>query len=652
MKKVKENLDLRELINEDLNTSKSIKSTQYTQYLCPFHDETNPSFTVYSDHYYCYGCGEHGDHLDWLTKYRKLSFEQAIRYLERVTGLNYEPNGGYNKIIKHNKVKNEAPKKQENFELSPEEIKEIVNKAHEELRNHIDKGFYREYFIKRGFNENLEELIEEFKLGACIYFTRENQRFSKFHDRLIIPFFDENGEIICFTARSLSNKQPKYLNTKGRKSFFNVQSKNVALDKGYILITEGAFDCLSVWYATDGTFPVIGIPGNGLNDDMKQFLGELIDYQVEILVLSDPDEGGEEIFNAIRNFVVNEKKGRCTRVYLITNENKPFDGDVNEALIEYGKDTLKEMIENLPEQNNPVGDLWYIEHLPMILEQRKKKPVYPTGLEEIDDMLEGGFREGLYIIGGITGAGKTSLALQIAKHSALNKRPVLYFTYELSKLEIWARVIAPIIGVNYFKIKDGKLTEEDYKRNGWDQVIEIAKYLKISEGDTGLINAMTKAYTVEEIEKLSKEVKERTGIAPLVIVDYLQIMPINEEFKKKDLREKIDIIITGLQARISRNVGSPVIALSSISRSSYSPQDDFVKRLGAFKESGNIEYTAFAVFLLYHDKEAEQNSEISNIVVDILKNREGRKLGQLKYQLVKKTNQWIFTGSEGDWNEG
>ena len=50
--------------------------------LCPFHNERTPSFTVFCDHYHCFGCGAHGDAIDWLTRARGMSFGEALAYLD------------------------------------------------------------------------------------------------------------------------------------------------------------------------------------------------------------------------------------------------------------------------------------------------------------------------------------------------------------------------------------------------------------------------------------------------------------------------------------------------------------------------------------------------------------------------------------------
>jgi hypothetical protein len=49
--------------------------------LCPFHGERTPSFNVYEDHYHCFGCGAHGDAIDWLMLTRRMTFSEAVNYL-------------------------------------------------------------------------------------------------------------------------------------------------------------------------------------------------------------------------------------------------------------------------------------------------------------------------------------------------------------------------------------------------------------------------------------------------------------------------------------------------------------------------------------------------------------------------------------------
>jgi CHC2 zinc finger/Toprim domain len=55
--------------------------------LCPFHEERNPSFAVWPDHYHCFGCGAHGDALDYVMRSRRLDFRAALETLAGEHGL-------------------------------------------------------------------------------------------------------------------------------------------------------------------------------------------------------------------------------------------------------------------------------------------------------------------------------------------------------------------------------------------------------------------------------------------------------------------------------------------------------------------------------------------------------------------------------------
>ena len=54
---------------------------------CPFHNERHPSFKVYEDHYHCFGCGEHGDHIDFVQKLYGLSNIEAAKRISQDLGL-------------------------------------------------------------------------------------------------------------------------------------------------------------------------------------------------------------------------------------------------------------------------------------------------------------------------------------------------------------------------------------------------------------------------------------------------------------------------------------------------------------------------------------------------------------------------------------
>ena len=77
---------------------------------CPFHNERHPSFKVYEDHYHCFGCGEHGDHVDFVQKLYGLSNIEAAKQINKDFGLGLEA-GEIAKPIKP------RPRKNDEFKL-------------------------------------------------------------------------------------------------------------------------------------------------------------------------------------------------------------------------------------------------------------------------------------------------------------------------------------------------------------------------------------------------------------------------------------------------------------------------------------------------------------------------------------------------------
>ena len=77
-----ERVALSELIGEPLSDGKIG---------CPFHADDTPSLHVYADHFHCFGCGAHGDHVDWLMMVEGMNRDAALRVLERWDGPTARP---------------------------------------------------------------------------------------------------------------------------------------------------------------------------------------------------------------------------------------------------------------------------------------------------------------------------------------------------------------------------------------------------------------------------------------------------------------------------------------------------------------------------------------------------------------------------------
>jgi len=89
----------------------------------------------------------------------------------------------------------------------------------------------------------------------------------------------------------------------------------------------------------------------------------------------------------------------------------------------------------------------------------------PTGFKDLDNTLAGLQRSNLIILASRPGVGKTSLALNIAQHLSVNEKiPVGYFSLEMSREELVDRLLVAQADIDAWKLKTGKLDEEDFTK--------------------------------------------------------------------------------------------------------------------------------------------------------------------------------------------
>lgn len=202
------------------------------------------------------------------------------------------------------------------------------------------------------------------------------------------------------------------------------------------------------------------------------------------------------------------------------------------------------------------------------------------------DTLAGGLYPGLYVIGAISSLGKTTFVQQLADNVAAAGKPVLFFSLEMSRLEMASKSISRKTAqldfanaVSSLKIRAG-VTSRNVQEATEAYINAIGDNMQIIEGgfDTTVdsITEYTRAY-----------IEQHEGRKPVVVVDYLQII---QGAQKGTVRESIDYNVVELK-RLARALDVPVIVISSINRGNYLLPVDFE----SFKESGGIEYTADVV---------------------------------------------------------
>ncbi|MBI4434163.1 replicative DNA helicase [Candidatus Uhrbacteria bacterium] len=227
----------------------------------------------------------------------------------------------------------------------------------------------------------------------------------------------------------------------------------------------------------------------------------------------------------------------------------------------------------------------------------------PTGFPDVDQFLAGLQRSDLVILAARPSVGKTSLALDLARHVAVSaKLPVGIFSLEMSKEQLVDRLICAQANVDLWRMRTGKLSDrpdaDDFPRIG--HAMGILSEAPIFIDDSAMTNIM-------EIRTKARRLQMEHGLG-LIVVDYLQLMEggVTSESRTLEIAE----ITRGLKG-IARELSVPVLALSQLSRA-VELNKPAIPKLAHLRESGSIEQDADVVMFIYR-KASDRNYRLEEL---------------------------------------
>ena len=214
----------------------------------------------------------------------------------------------------------------------------------------------------------------------------------------------------------------------------------------------------------------------------------------------------------------------------------------------------------------------------------------PTGYVDVDERLSGLQPSSLVVVGARPGCGKTSLALGMAAHAAVEAgKPVLFFSLEMSHHEVTQRLLSAEAKVDATRLRNGKLLEADWHKIS--HAIGRLSEAKLFIDDNPNVNVM-------EIRSKARRMKSKLGDLGMVVVDYLQLMTGRSSAENRQV--EISEISRSLKI-LARELEVPVVALSQLSRS-LEMRADKRPMLADLRESGAIEQDADVVMFIYRDE--------------------------------------------------
>ena len=627
----------------DYLNAKGINTSTNFSCLNPSHDDRHPSMSFDSrrNRCHCFSCGVDYDIFDVVGLETGLTGKELFDHVYKLYNISvdysdFNKNQNTSKSIPHpeSKTKIDINKKSQNENREP--LTDFFAKCHAAVEK-------TDYWKKRGLSKSI---VDAYNLG----YWEEKKRF-------VIP----TGEF-SYNARATweADKKERYLKPKGQFELFNL--KAIPLAEQPVFVVEGEFDALSII----GAGGIAVALGSSSNLRFIEFLKSNRPKYPLILAL-DNDEAGKageaKLSDELTKIQVEFIDADITGDFKDANE--ALIGD-REVFIQNVMNARNNVLSLLEEKRQKEEQAYYqtsavngLSEFIADIEKRHNRDCVSTGFENLDEILDGGFYPGLYIIGAISSLGKTTFALQVADNAAKKGQDVLVFSLEMGKQELIAKSISRLsfqkcknwgsdldFATTTRNLMNGKSLNSKERVDFLNECIKGYAdyagriYYHIGIGDIG----------VEKIKAVIARHIKITGRKPLVIIDYLQIIaPFDMRATDKQNTDKAVVELK----RASRDYDVPIFAISSFNRENYTSPVN----IASFKESGAIEYTSDVLMALqfkgmdylkkedgkYEDEksrtariiqlrnEQEKNAEIpgkaQELQLKILKNRNGRKGG-------------------------
>jgi replicative DNA helicase len=299
----------------------------------------------------------------------------------------------------------------------------------------------------------------------------------------------------------------------------------------------------------------------------------------------------------------------------ITTSCFDYSADVDDV-IDYAEKTIFEISENKSRQSIfPISRI--IETNIDTLESRRGNNSIlsgvPTGYRKLDKLTSGFQKSDLIILAARPGMGKTALALNLARNSAIaGETPIAFFSLEMSKEQLSMRLLCAEARLDSARLRDGFFSDEEWLKliNAADTLSNAPIYIDDSP-ELSPIEIKTKARRLRREKQIG-----------LIIIDYLQLM------RTRNSRERRELEISEMSRSLkglAKELDIPIIALSQLNRRLEERQDKR-PQLSDLRESGALEQDADLVIFIYRDEiynKEETNPNKGIAEVHLAKQRNG-----------------------------
>ncbi|EJB8442614.1 DNA primase [Vibrio parahaemolyticus] len=331
---------------------------------CPFHNEKTPSFSVSQEKqfYHCFGCGAHGNAIDFMMEFERLEFVEAIEELASYLGLDVprEQRSGGSGQFKSGPQASSSEKrslydlmgsiaqfyrnqlKQPSSKVAIEYLKDRGLSG--EIVQKFGIGYVADEWdlVRKNFGQNKDNQ-DMLVTGGMLIENDKGNRYDRFRGRIMFPIRDRRGRVIGFGGRVLGEGTPKYLNSpetpifhKGKELYGLYEVLQAHREPAQVLVVEGYMDVVALaQYGVDYSVASLGTSTTGDHIQM------LFRQTNTVVCCYDGDRAGKEAaWRALENALQFLKTGNTLKFLFL-----PDGEDPDSYVRKYGKAAFEQQIE-------------------------------------------------------------------------------------------------------------------------------------------------------------------------------------------------------------------------------------------------------------------------------------------------------------------
>lgn len=461
-------------------------------------------------------------------------------------------------------------------------------------------------FLKR---KGIElETAEKYHIGfegPQIGFNASQSKLSGyFINHLVFPIYNEAGHVVDLLGQPIQEVKPHNKMLLGKTDIFFNQAVIEEADE--VILCRDVFDVLTLEQAE---VAAICVPEYNV---FKEAHAHLLKGK-RVFICYPNDESSRRESKRIQGML----QGKAEEVYTpylpegIRNINMFFN-EIKEPKPKFMR-LLRQAVEETIKE--PISS--DAKNLVVFMEEYCQRYKHEgsgikTGFSELDDLLLGGMRGGLYMIEGYVSSGKSMFMRQMADQIAQHEVPVVYVTWDMTAFELWARSMARFLDVSTEEVLTGQVEAEKVQQAN-QEYKKIANHLFTIEGkfDTSL-------YDIEDcVEQITKSL----GTAPVVFIDHIQRVPVRDKDGRLMPGEN-EALVAYMLHQWSRKWDIPIVVSSLKSNG----EGD---RMPATVEA------SVDVLLVFERSKGEREHKQEEIVIRMNKNRNGS-LGKLPFLFNKE----------------